>query len=498
MEQNWQNLIAEGTPLKEEARNIRNTVFKQKEVWTKEIFNKSKNGEIYWRNARIFPLIDENNNTTLVVYSGEDITERKRIEQAIWDREERLRAIIASSPDAMIVTDMHGNVTDCNIQTMNLLGVSSRRELLGQDCYKFIAKEYLEKVRLNVPNLVEQGTINNVECKLLTKNGSKIDVEFSANTLRDAYGKPVGAVILARDVTERKKVVDVIKKSEEKYRSIVELSPDGIATANMKGVVTSVNKAFLDLTGFSEEEIVGKHFTKLRTLRAKDIPKYVKLVAAVLRGKKHLETEFVYKQKDGKERLGYAYLTLLEENGKKIGIQAILRDITEEKKIQQALQESEEKYRNIVELSPDGMISLDTNGIVTAVNRAILEQTGFAETDFVGKHFTQLEAVPPDTLSGLAKKITSFFNGQPPETFELCYNCKNGKKLCAEATVGLLKQNNKDVGIQLVFRDVTERKKAEENLVESEEKFRAISYSAQDSIIMLDDNGKNHLLEPCC
>ena len=459
---NWQLIIPEGNPLRIEHQNILDTVINQKKTWAKEICGIYDNGKIAWRRAKIFPIFDENKNVTHFVYNAEDIGEQKKNEQTIWDREERLRAIIASSPDAMIVTDMHGNVTDCNLQTMKLLGVSSRREVVGQDCYKFIAKEYLENVRLNVPNLVEQGAVNNVECKILTKNGSKIDVEFSANTLRDAYGEPVGTVILARDVTERKKVADAIKESEEKYRSIVELSPDGIATANMKGVVTSVNKAFLDLTGFSEEEIVGKHFTKLGTLRAKDIPKYVKLVAAVLRGKKHLETEFVYKQKDGAERLGEAYLTLLEENGKKIGIQAILRDITEEKKIQQALQESEEKYRNIVELSPDGMISLDTGGIVTAVNRAILEQTGFTETDFLGKHFTQLEAVPSESLSGLTKKITSFFNGQAPETFELWYNCKDGKQLCAEATVGLLKLNNKDVGIQLVFRDITERKKAEE------------------------------------
>jgi len=206
-------------------------------------------------------------------------------EKKIWDREERLRAIIGSSPDAMIVTDLHGDLIDCNIETLKLLGVPSKKEIIGEDCYNFIAKEELEKVKETVQKLLQKGSVNNVKSKLLTKNGSRIDVEFSANTLRDAYGKPVGAVVLTRDISERKKVEDAIRKSEEKYRGIVELSPDGIVTMDTKGIISSVNKAFSDLTGFSKDEIEGNHFTKLGTIRAKDISKWMKLVANFLKGK---------------------------------------------------------------------------------------------------------------------------------------------------------------------------------------------------------------------
>ena len=410
---------------------------------------------------------------------------QRRAEKKIWDREERLRAIIASSPDAMIITDLHGNLIDCNIETLKFLGVSSKKEIMGADCYNFIANEEIERVKKPVQELLEQGAVNNVECKLVPKNGSRIDVEFSANILRDAYGKPVGVVVLARNITERKKAEERLRKSEEKYRSIVELSPDGIATMNMKGIVTSINKAFVDLTGFSKDEIVGKHFTKLGTLRIQDVPKYIKLITAVLRGKKHLRTEFLYLRKDRTKRLGEAYIELIEEKGEKLGLQAILRDITEEKKIQQVLKESEEKYRNIVEMSPDGMISLDTNGIVTAVNRAILEQTGFTKTDFVGKHYTQLEAVQAENLSELTKKINSFFNGEILDAFEIWYCCKNGKHLCAEATVGLLKHNDKVVGLQLLFRDITEYNKNKDNLVKERDTLEKVTGNLSASLLVL-------------
>ena len=88
-----------------------------------------------------------------------------------------------------------------------------------------------------------------------------------------------------KEIRERICVLQKPDPAEGQYREIVELSPDGIITVNLKGTITSCNQAFTYLAGFSKEEIVGKHFTKLPTLRAKDIPKYVKLFASMLTGK---------------------------------------------------------------------------------------------------------------------------------------------------------------------------------------------------------------------
>jgi len=99
---------------------------------------------------------------------------RRRAELEIWDREERLRAILASSPDAMIVTDLYGNVTDCNLETLKLLEFSSKPDIIGKDCYAFVAKEDQEQITAAVKELFEHGFTNSLECRLLTTSGREI------------------------------------------------------------------------------------------------------------------------------------------------------------------------------------------------------------------------------------------------------------------------------------------------------------------------------------
>jgi PAS domain S-box-containing protein len=413
---------------------------------------------------------------------------RRRAEKKIWDREERLRAIFTSSPDAMTVTDMKGNITDCNLATIKLMEISSKKEILGYSDFDLIAPEDAKKIRSVTNNLLENGIVNSLECKLLTKKGHRIPIEFSAIMLKDAYGQPIGTVALARNITERKKADQELRKSEEKYRNVVELSPDGIATMDLKGTITSINQAVVDATGFSKDEIVGKHFTKLRTIRLRDVPKYAKLVASVLKGKKRASMEFKYLRKDGTERLGEAHISLLEEKGKKIGLQAILRDITEAKQVEQELKDSEEKYRVVVEQAPDAIITFDSNGVVTSCNPAGLEMLGFSKEEILGKSFTNLSVIRKVDTARVAKEFSSISNESVPEPFVVDY-VKNGKQCFGEVHLSLMKKGGKIAGFQANVRDITEHKKAEESLRESEKRFRELSELLPEIIFETDING---------
>ncbi len=413
---------------------------------------------------------------------------RRRAEKKIWDREERLRAIFTSSPDAMTVTDMKGNITDCNLATIKLMEISSKKEILGYSGFDLIAPEDAKKIRSVTNNLLENGIVNSLECKLLTKKGHRIPIEFSAIMLKDAYGQPIGTVALARNITERKKADQELRKSEEKYRNVVELSPDGIATMDLKGTITSINQAVVDATGFSKDEIVGKHFTKLRTIRLRDVPKYAKLVASVLKGKKRVSMEFKYLRKDGTERLGEAHISSLEEKGKKIGLQAILRDITEAKQVEQELKDSEEKYRVVVEQAPDAIITFDSNGVVTSCNPAGLEMLGFSKEEILGKSFTNLGVIRKVDTAKVAKEFSSISNESVPEPFVVDY-VKNGKQCFGEVHLSLMKKGGKIAGFQANVRDITEHKKAEESLRESEKRFRELSELLPEIIFETDING---------
>ncbi|PVX25437.1 MAG: hypothetical protein CW716_07955 [Candidatus Bathyarchaeum sp.] len=527
---------------------------------------------------------------------------QRRAEKEIWDREERLRAIFSSSPDGMFTSDLNGIITDCNLETLKLVEASSMSDIIGKHFQTFVAKEENEKVDAAFSEVLEKSFVTNRETKLLTKSGAEVPIGFSASILRDAYGKPVGAVALVRNISDRKKaeaslrqsenkfrgffenspdycyiispegkIVDVsktvldslgyskdellgkpllstiyapssrqkarnlfekwkktgkirneeleivtkqgerravllnahsvhdidgrllyfvsvqkditehkkadeaLRKSEEKYRGIVELSPDGIATMNLKGTVTSVNKAFLDLTGFSKDEIVGKHFTKLGTLRLQDIPKYTKLVYSMLRGKKPGPFEFDYLRKDGTQRLGEARIRVMKEKGKTTGLQAILADITERKKVEHELKESEEKYRRMVEQAPDSIMTFDLNGLITSCNDTAASMSGQSREELIGKHFSEFSTVDEAQLQRFRDLIPFVIERGAPEPFEVVRLDKDGNPVYGEVHLSLLKEGKEVTGFQTITRDVTERKGAEEKLRDSEKRFRELA-----------------------
>jgi len=142
-------------------------------------------------------------------------------------------------------------------------------------------------------------------------------------------------------------VKDSLRNTEEKYRNIVELAPDGIITVDLKGYVTSCNNAFSHITGFSKGEIIAKHITNLPTMRKRDISKYLKLLNSLIRGGAQNVYEFEWVHKDGSVRFAEARAGLLKKNGKITGLQAIIRDITEQKEAEKELKKAHKELQSL-------------------------------------------------------------------------------------------------------------------------------------------------------
>jgi PAS domain S-box-containing protein len=141
--------------------------------------------------------------------------------------------------------------------------------------------------------------------------------------------------VYGRDITKRKRMEEAVQSSEERWRALVELAPDGIVTVDLKGFITTINDAFEKLTGFSREEIVGKHFTRIGTLRVSDIHRYVKVFASLVKGDVPPSFDFIFKRKDGSEGWAESQFRLIEIDGKKRELFAVVRDVSERKMIEQ-------------------------------------------------------------------------------------------------------------------------------------------------------------------
>jgi len=301
---------------------------------------------------------------------------------------------------------------------------------------------------------------------------------------------------LAKSEAERELAEKRLLESEERYKNMVELAPDGITTVDLKGFVISCNSSFLRISGYSKGDIVGRHFTKLPTLSIQDIPKYVKVFQAIIRGKVPKPFEIKWIHKDGSIRWGETHVSLMKSGRKTIGVQGIIRDITDRKKTEESIKESEERYKTLVTTSPDAITATDLEGKITFVSPQTLRIHGFDNVkELLGKSAFDLIA-PEDHKRAIENTEKTLKKGYVRD-LEYKMLKKDGSRFKGELNASLIKdaQGNPKAFIATT-RDVTQRKQAEEDLRKSEEKYRAIFESFYDVYYRTDKEGRVTIISP--
>ena len=271
------------------------------------------------------------------------VVERRWVEKLYGD-------ILDGSRDGVIIVEGTKFIY-ANQAMADLLGVSDPLELIGRDILDWIPKSDRERVkRYSLKRQKGEDAPSAYEYSISTSGGEQRVLETSV-TLIDYRGKKA-SLAFTRDVTERRRIDDELRSSEQRWRSLVELAPDGIVTLDLLGKVTSINTAFTKHTGFSKEEIVGKNFTKVGTIATKNMGRYIKLFAATVRRKAIPVIEFDYRRKDGSFGKGESVAQIVElEEGKK-EILAILRDVSDRSRMEEEIRESEKRYRSLFDDSP--------------------------------------------------------------------------------------------------------------------------------------------------
>jgi len=418
---------------------------------------------------------DADGKPTGFVAISRDISERKWAEEALRESEEKFRSIFESASDCMIYLDRSGRILDANQRAVEVFG-GPEREVLGKH---FTRLSVLSPRQ--IPSLMSAfakalaGKQVTLDLQIRNKKGQEILLECSGSPMKT--GDKLTVLVIARDVTERKKAEERIRVSEEKYRSLVELAPDSIMTFDLKGVVTSCNTASTRMSGHSRDELVGKHFAKVGVLRARDIPKYLKMLPSTVRGKVPEPFEVVYRRKDGTPRLGDVRLSLMREGGKTIGVQAIMRDITERKQMEEKLRqysehleelvqkrteellESEKRYSVLVEEASDGVVILQDKKIVFANGRAA-EILGYSKDELIGLSIEK--PVDEKHRQLVMERYTRRLRGEKvPATYEVEAIAKTGERIPIEFSATCINYQGRPADL-VIMRDIRERKRMEE------------------------------------
>jgi len=178
----------------------------------------TKKGKRIWVELNVNSVKDKKGKLLHSISIQRIIDEQKKAEELLRESEEMYKSLIEASPEAMTVTDLKGNVIYASPQTLKLHGYKSEKEVLGKNALMFIAPKDRKKAMMNLKRTLKEGIIRNVEYTFIKKDGSTFPAELSASLIKDADGKPKAFMAITRDITERKKVEEEIRKRTEELK----------------------------------------------------------------------------------------------------------------------------------------------------------------------------------------------------------------------------------------------------------------------------------------
>ncbi len=419
------------------------------------------NGKVSWISRTIMPLRSRNGKIAGTVGILWDITDRKQAETALRQSEQKLRAIIEAARDAIIVVDMEGVVIDANSTGIELSGYKPE-EIIGKNALQFVSERDRERVAQDIGNALAQGELLPLSrYQFVNARGETIEIESSNGFLYNDSGNPIALVGVLRDISETKAAQEVIKRSEEKYRSLVENIDDMLFTLDADGCFTYVSPSIRKVAGYDPREIVGSHFVFF--LHPDDQDEALANFELSVEGDTH---PLIFRgiAKDGTAKHMRISVKFHMESGKFTGITGVMSDVTDLIETEMALRDSQEKLRAMFESMQDGVSVSDLEGIIVDANEAAVRIAGLnSREEALGINGIEFIS-EKDRPRAIEDMVTAFKEGRSGILEYEMVN-RQGKNSDIEVAVNFIYDHSGNPkGYVSVVRDITERKQAEEEL----------------------------------
>jgi len=410
------------------------------------------------------------------VWSFRDISERTRAEtqketalKALRESEQRLNFHVDNSPLAAIEWTRDFILTRWSGEAERIFGWN-QSETIGKSIMdlKMIYDEDIPLVQKMMERLSDRSARRVVSTnRNVTKEGKVIICEWYNSVLLNPQDEMISVMSQGMDITGRRRMesqreaaLAALQESEEKFRNMAEQLEDVLFTTDDKGSITYLSPSALRMFGWSPEEMIGRRFVEF--LPESEIPKAMQAFqTAVSTGLPSRNLSLLMKRKDDSLFNGEIKSSPLDKKRGIMGTLGLIRDITEYKKTETALQESEERYRTLIENASDFIYRTDKEGRFTFINRAAIAVTGYEEKDLIGKFYPTL--IRPDMRKMAVKTFLYQIRMGTPNTYsEFPLITKDGCEIWLGQNIQLIVQNGQVTGFQAVSRDISEGKRAEE------------------------------------
>ncbi len=518
--------------------------------WRGELVGKRKDGELFPVSISASRVVDEEGKVIAHMASHTDITERKRAEEALWKSENKYRTLLENLPQKIFFKDKNSVYISCNENYARDLNIKLG-EIAGKTDYDFFPKKLAEKYKTDDKRIMESGEIEDIE-EVYIQDGQKVFVHTVKTPIKDKNGNIVGVLGIFWDITERKRANEALIRNEQIARERARLLTDLRNLDRIDDILARVCQAVRD-SGLFERSVMTLH-DQVRQIvhlgqvglppdvvkRARQVPPIDQKTRARLTSKKfRISDSFFIPAEAGvdfsktgryvpqKKRNSVGgdwqpgdelFVPLRDFSRKIMGFLSVdtptdncrpdIRTIetlemlvesaaarVREVEAHKTLRRSEEYFRSIIENASDIVAILDRNGVLRYQSPSFKRVFGYKPEEVIDKNV--FEFIHPDDVPGVTRILARVIqNPSVIQTAEYRARHKDGSWHNLEATGRSLLDNPAVRGIVINYRDITDRKQAEEALRESEEKYRKLINTSVDGVISVDPQMKIILWNP--
>jgi PAS domain S-box-containing protein len=422
--------------------------------------------------------------------------ERKRAEAALRDSEERFRHLFEGARDVIITLSEEGVVTSLNPAFEHITQWASD-EWIGQPIAPLFHADDLPLAIDLFRHIVGQGETRTCVLRIRSRDRGYVVEEF-VGVPHVQNGQTSGLLMIGRDITERKRVEDTLERLRHLYGLLLTSAPDGIYGIDLQGKAIFVNPAAARMLGSSSEELLGRHMHDVvhhtkpdgTVYSSEECPIYQALCGGVI----HYVADDVFWRTDGTSfPVEYTSTPIVERSGI-VGAVVMFRDITERKRVEAALRESEARHRAILDNSPGMVFLKDNEGRYLDVNCQFERIFHVNREEIAGK--TDDEIFPSEQAAAFRANDLKVLQAGAPMQFEEVALHDDGPHTSVVYKFPLNNGDGKPYGICGITADITVRKAMEEALRQAEEKYRSIFENAVEGIFQSTPGGRYLSVNP--